>query len=121
MGVTRGRDTPRRKVNSGCEPLAVGLVRVRGPLQVDEVLQHRLAERRQPDDHARRQAAGIEREVAAAEARRAAERGGDVPHRGEVPHLLDRDAQDGAAPARRRLGFRGRRALPRSRCRLNAA
>src|SRR6185437_10999785 len=47
-----------------------------------------------------------EREIGAADARAAAERRGDVPHRQQVPHLLDRDIEQHAAPAayRRRLG-----------------
>ena len=65
------------------------------------MLQHRRIEWRELHDHARRQIAEIEREVAAAEAWRGAERGGDIPHGAEVPHLLDGDLDDGAPPARR--------------------
>ena len=53
------------------------------------MLQRVGVEGRELDHHARRQLARIEREVAAADARTAAERRGDVPHRGEVTHLLD--------------------------------
>ena len=57
MGVTRGRESPRVNWKSGVESRAVGLVGIRRPLEVDEVLQHRFAERRQPDYHVGRQAA----------------------------------------------------------------
>ena len=100
-------------VNSGAKPSPSGSVESVRPLEVDEVLQHRLAERRELDDDAGRQTAGIEREVAATEARRAAERGGDVPHRGEVPHLLDRHLEDRRGASARRRRLRRRAAPPR--------
>ena len=85
------------------------------------MLQHRLAERREPDHHARRQAPGSSGKLPPPEARAAAQRRGDVPHRGEMPHLLDRDLEDGAAPARHGLRFRARQSFLRPLRRLNAA
>jgi hypothetical protein len=72
---------------------------------VDEVLDHRLGERGELDDHRGRQDSWIERKVPAPEPRCTTERARDVPHRGEVAHLLDRDLEDRASPARDRLGF----------------
>ena len=46
---------------------------------------------------------------------RAAERRGDVPDRGEMAHLVDRDLQDRAAPARGRVGFGGGQSFLRRR------
>ena len=93
------------KMLSQREALAVGLVRSRGPLEVYEVLDHGLAERRQLDHDARRKIARIERKVTATEARRAAQSGGDVPYRRQVTHLLDRHLHDHAPPTRDRHGF----------------
>ena len=42
---------------------------------------------------------GSSGKFAAAKARRAAQRGGDVPHRRQMPHLLDRHLDQLAAPA----------------------
>ncbi len=75
------------------------------------MLQHRLIERRQLHHHARRQIAGIDREIAAAETRCAAECGGDVPHGAEMPHLLDGDLDDGPTPARGGRGLLGSEAV----------
>ena len=91
--MRRARVDAALELQLGREALASGSVGAVGPLEVDEVLQHRFAERRELDDDAGRQVAGVEREVAAPEARRAAERRSDVPHRREVPHLLDRDVE----------------------------
>jgi hypothetical protein len=67
---------------------------------MNEVLQDLRIERRELHDDACRQRTGIQRKVAAAETRRAAERSRDVPHRGEMAHLVDGHFQNRASPAR---------------------
>src|SRR6478609_4777060 len=79
------------KMRSQSEAFAVRLVRSGGPLEVHEMLDHRLVERRQLDHDPGREIAGIERKIATSEAWRAAECGSDVPHRRQVTHLLDCD------------------------------
>ena len=71
-------------------------------LQEDEMLQHRFAERRELHDDARGQIARVERKIGASEPRRPADGSGDVPHRREVAHLVDRHIDDRAPPALRR-------------------
>jgi hypothetical protein len=89
---------PRSYSRSGANPSPSR--RIRGALQVNEVLDHRFAERRELDHDACRQHPGLERKISTSEARRAAERSGDVPHRAEVAHLFNGHSHDHAPPAR---------------------
>ena len=111
MGVMRAANVAARETEIRRETLAIRFVGFRRPLEVDEVLQHRLAERRQSNYHVGRKPAGVEWKIHAAEAWRTAERRGDVPHGGEMAHLLDGHAENLAAPAGRGIGFRGRQAF----------
>ena len=76
-------------------------------LEKHEVLQGVGIEGRELDHHARRQKTRIEREIRASEARTAAQPRGNVPHRREVAHLLDRHPEQHLTPAAYGRGFLG--------------
>src|SRR6185503_12261295 len=101
-------DSHRRQARRGGAPpvahrrleaFTVRLGRALGTLEIDEMLQHRLIERRQLHDHAGGQIPRIDGEVAPAEARCAAECRGDVPYGAEMSHVLDGDVENATAPA----------------------
>ncbi len=96
------------------ERRAIGFVQVGRAFQMDEVLQGLGIERRELDDDAGRQVAQVEREIRATQARRAAERGADVPHGDQMTHLLARDLEDDAAPSRDCLELCGIQSLVRT-------
>ena len=76
------------------------------------MLQHRVAERCELDHDAGRQTARIERKVAATKTRGAAERRGDVPDGGQMPHFIGRHCEDGPPPAIHGFGLRRGQSLP---------
>lgn len=96
------------------ERFAVALVGAGRTLEIDEVLQSVRIERRELHDHAGGQVARVDREIAAPDARAAAERGSDVPNGREMRHLLDRDVEQRLAPAGRRCRLVGREPIVRA-------
>jgi hypothetical protein len=90
----------------GSKDGTVRLVRAGRAFQMYKMLQRRGVERRQPDDDTGRQVARIEWKIRAPEPWRAAERGGDVPYRDQVTHLLRRDGNDRCAPTLHGLELR---------------
>jgi hypothetical protein len=99
--VTRGRASPRElKLGRKTSPSGS----LEWAVEIDEMLQHRFAEWRQPDDHVGGQPAGIERKIQPSGS--AAIRPAEVMfHTAEMAHFFHSYFQDGAAPTPGGGGF----------------